>query len=280
MTKKRVDMTVTVHLPDGHDADRVQLSSDGRFVITDKAGNQLAPTRIERATHYARAKGVKYQARSVIDDSCVSVGGVEELSRFDQILAIDTNSVDIEGRKVSAACLIACRVVKREDGFHLVSIDGCHYVYEFHDVPGNPEMLAILKIARDIIKAYGKNIPENFRVAFITDSELDSHAAMSRREVPLYQNHFLPEGFTLIYASGDTGQEVANTLIRTCDNASTKYLNQLRDGAFRLTGLAPVEEDNNVVFRCTSYPGLKVLESLVEGSKITSSTTYTVKFEN
>ena len=273
---KRVDLSLTIHLPPNHEADRVSVGPDGRVRVFDKTGKEVVPERVERATHYERTKGLKYQARAIIDRDYPSVGGLEELARLDSFIAIDTNCIEIDGTRVSVAYFIACRLVAEKDGFRLVSLDDQGHAYEFHDVPGNPEMLAILKVAHDTMRRRGA--PERPKIAFITDSELGSHQAISCRELPIYGEHYLPQGFALYYASADTGQELTNKLIRFCDTESTKYLARLRDGAFRRTGLARLEEDHSVLFRYTYYSDLRINNPVVTGTTTTPETTSSIRF--
>jgi hypothetical protein len=76
---KRVDLSLTIELPENHEAERLTIEPDGRVRLIDKSGKELIPARVERATHYERAKGPKYQARVSIDRNYVSIGGLEEL---------------------------------------------------------------------------------------------------------------------------------------------------------------------------------------------------------
>lgn len=273
---KRVDLTLTIHLPPEHGADKVSVYPDGRVKVFDKTGKEVVPERVERATHYGRSKGPKYQARSAIERDYASVGGLEELARLDSFIVIDTNSIEVEGTKVSAAFFIVCKLIAEKDGFRLVSLDNRGHAYEFHDVPGNPEMLAILKIAHDTMR--GRSTSDKSIVGFITDSELDSHQTISHQQLAIYGEHHLPQGFTLIYASAETGQELANKLIRFCDTQSTRYLTRLKEGAFRRTGLASLEEDLSVLFRYTYYPDLKIVNPVVTGTTITPETTHSIRF--
>lgn len=274
---KRVDLSLTIQLPDDHDATRVSVGPDGRVRVLDKAGKEVFPEHVERAVHYQRSKGQKYQTRSLAVGGYASVGGLDELAKLESFVVVDTNSAQIEGTKVSAACFVACRLVAEGDGFRVISLDQRTHVYEFHDVPENPEMLAILKIARDTLR--GRGLPKKSTIGFVTDSELDSHAAISARQQAIYGKHNLPEGFSLIYASSDTGQELANKLMRYCDKESTNYLARLKEGSFRRSGLAVLEEDTLVRFRYTYYPGLKMHNPVVKGVSIGPETRYEIKFE-
>lgn len=273
---KRVDISLTIHLPDEHEADRVSVEKDGRVRVFDKTGKEIEPKQVDRAVHYERPKGIKYQTRSTVDKDYASVGGLEELARLDSFIVIDTNSIEIDGTKVSAAFFIVCKLIAEKNSFRVVTLDDCAHVYEFHNVPGNPELLAILKIAHDTIQSRG--IPTQDKIGFVTDSEIRSHETISKLETPIYAQHNLPNGFSLIYASAETGRELLNKLIKFCDKESTKYLNRLKEGAFRKTGLACLEEDQSVSFRYTYYPGLEMINPVITGVTTTPETKHTIQF--
>jgi hypothetical protein len=186
----RVDLTVSIDLPPNHNADKVSLGPDGQIKFFDKSGNEIAPSQVTRAAHYDRPKCRKYQARS--EGEHASVGGLEELASFDSFVAIDTNSVEIDGAKVSAACFMALTLIAEKGEFHLKSLDERHHVYEFHHVSGNPEMLAILKVACDTLRTRGPL--GKSKIAFITDSDLDKHHAISTQKHQFMVRTICPKG--------------------------------------------------------------------------------------
>jgi hypothetical protein len=273
---KRVDLSLTIELPENHGAERLTIQPDGRVKIIDKSGKELIPARVERATHYERAKGRKYQARASVNRGYASVGGLAELACLDHFIVIDTNTIDIDGTTVSVAFFIVCRLIPENAGFRLASIDDRGHAYEFQGIKGNAEMLAMLKVANDTVR--GRGALGKSRIAFVTDCDLANHEAISKRERAIYGEHYLPEGFTLIYASADTGQELTNKLIRFCDAQATKYLNKVKSGGLRRTGLAPLDEDKSVSFRYTYYTDLKIMNPNVTGTTITANTKSSIDF--
>lgn len=137
-------------------------------------------------------------------------------------------------------------------------------------------MLAILKVAHDTILRRGPL--GECQIGFVTDCDLANHQAISSRKRPIYGESLLPEGFALIYASADTGQELTNKLIRFCDAQATRYLARLRDGTFRKTCLARLKEDPSIAVRYTYYPDLKISNSIVTGTTITGDTKSSIHF--
>ena len=100
---KRNDLTISVELPDGHNADRLSIAPDGSVKVFDKSGNEIKLEKVARAMHYERPKGPKHQSLSETQGQSVSVGGLDELSQLSSFVAIDTNTEEINGIKVSAA---------------------------------------------------------------------------------------------------------------------------------------------------------------------------------
>ena len=277
--EKRVDLTITLNLPDGHNADKLSIGEDGSVRLFDKSGNEMLPESINRAVHYERPKGPKYQSLTTADGQMTTVGGLEDLTLFEEVIALDTNTTEINGTKVSAAFFIVCRIKVERNGFLVESLDGKGHLYEFHNVPPNmnPEMLAILKVANDTKRFRGTAKPN---VVFVNDSDMGRHSAISRREQPMYGSHYLPDGFALRYASTDTGQELTNKLVRFCDAQSRKHLDRLRSGAtlFCTNNLSMLDEDQSVGFRYFYFPDLSIANPIVTGVSTTPDTKYAVKF--
>lgn len=276
---KRVDLSFTIDLPDGHSAEKVSITPDGKVKVFDKMGAEITPAHIERGVHYERVKGKKYQTRTFAVDKHISIGGLEELAKLESLIVVDTNSAVIEDTKVSAAFFFRVKLVVEGDKFSVISLDQCGHVYEFHNIPDceNPEMLAILKIANDVLQH--EIIVNNPKIGFVTDSEMGSHVEISTQQQTIYGKHNLPEGFGLIYASSDTGRELINWLMRFSDQESSKYLERLKQGAFKKTGLAVLKEDQSVQFRYTYYPSLSIVNPLVEALSIGSETQSTILFQ-
>lgn len=274
---KRVDLTVTITLPDDHGGGKLAIDSDGKIKIIDNDGNEIVPESVERAAHYDRPKGKKYQSKISAGGLQATVSGLDELANLDSFIVVDTNSVEIENTKISAAFFIVCRLTKGHEGFSLASLDNCGHVYEFHDVPGNAELLSIFRIANDTLK--GRSIPKGKFVGFVTDTEINNHQDYSSGAIPIYLDKNLPSGFKIFYASSDSGQELLNKLMKFCDKESSKYLKRLRDGEFKTEGLSELSEDNSVHYRYTYYPSLSITKSIVSGTTIGPDTKHSIEFE-
>jgi len=261
---KPVNLSIEIGLPEGDKAKNVSIKPSGEIVLTDEDGKEVAPEYVARATHYARPdrpdKGPKIQGRHKQTNVLATVGGLKELARYDSIFVIDTNTRALEKGSVSVACFIRCQIVPEGEKFRVES-EGQHNIYEFHNVGGNPELLSILRVANDVLKTEGKQAKRN--IAIVTDTELGTHDDINSRTTPLYGPICLPKGFTLLYASSDTGKEVLNRLIRFCDRQADIYLSKLKPGAASAPGLHTLPEENSVKYRFTYYKGLKIKDPIV-----------------
>lgn len=267
---KQVEMAISLALPPDHGGVDVRINGDGRIQIFDRAGREVTPADVDRLVYYSGTRKVKHQSRTHVSGAAASVDGLSAIAALDAFYVVDTNNDEIQGVKVSAAFFIACKLVRTEGNFRLRSLDNCGHVYEFHNVRGgNPEMLAILRIANDIRRH--QILPRHSKVAFFTDSEMSAHQDISAQRMPLYGAHQLPSGFSMMYVSADTGRDLGNRLMKFCDSQSRKYLRRLRDGAFR-TDLQTLEEDRSVGFRYTYYPSLTINDVAIRGLSLTPET--------
>ncbi len=196
-------MSVEFGFAPGTKAAKATITAAGELVFTNERGQPIVPEYVDRAVFYDRTNKPKIQTRRRSSSALASVRGLSELARYNALCVVDTNTRFIGGKKVSAAGVVCCRVLSKGGEFRL-DCEKQFRVYEFHGVQGNPELLAILKIANDIKASGGGN------VAFICDSALGSHDAINSRSAPIFGDHLLPDGFDIIYASADTGGELAN----------------------------------------------------------------------
>lgn len=222
-----------------------------------------------RAIQYDRPKGPKIQGRYIQTNHLVTVGGLKELAQYDSIFIIDTNTRTLEKGRVSIACFICCQLIPEGEKFR-VECDGKLNIYEFHNVRGNPELLSILKVANDVLNSEGYQA--NHKSAIVTDTELGSHDSINSRTTPIFGPHCLPRGFTLLYASAETGQEVLNRIIRICDHQAANYFNYLEKGIIKDSEFRVLSEDSSVKYRYMSRDDLEIVNPVVGGISIGEGT--------
>lgn len=279
-TKKPIDVSIEIELPEGHHANRFTFDySSGQIQVLDEHGNPIAGLRTQRAVHYERPKGKKYQSVMQVRGNHISVSGMEEIENLDSFFVIDTNNRVIGGVRISATFFIRLKLLRVDNKYKIEAIDKRAFLYEFHGIPetSNPEMLAILKVANDVIRRE-RNL-KSASIGFVTDSELRSHKDISERTTPIYRRAYLPECFRLLYASSDTGQEVLNQLLRVCDKTSTNYLDQLEKDGLNPARLNVVFEEPSVRFRCITFTDVTVDHELLNEITLNADTKITVNFE-
>jgi hypothetical protein len=272
---KPINLTISFRLPKNRKVAKASIQPDGEIVLTDDRGNPVTPEHMERTVQYSRSKGPKIQSRSKVTCDRVSVGGLKEFTQYESVFVIDTNTRTVNGEKISVACFVCCRFVS-EAAQVRIDCEGKLNIYEFHNVPEkeNPEMLAVLKVARDVARSSGSR--SELRIAFVSDSELGSHDGISSRQQLIYGDSYLPPGFVLHYASTDTGQEAINRLIKFCDKKSSNYLSYLEEGSVKKSELNPLEEEPSVLYRYMFRDDLEMVNPIVRGISIQPGTTVTL----
>jgi hypothetical protein len=263
--RKAANLLISFAVPKNKKVTGVSITPAGDILLKDGEGAPILPENLLREVSYDRPKGPKVQSRQRLDGNVGCVGGLRELCSYESVFCIDTNNRMIGGIQVSAACFICCQFNLEGEKFR-VECEEKVSVYEFHNVPSNPELLAILKVARDVRRSW--EFGEGRRFAFVTDSELGAHDEFNARSRPIYGNYCLPDDFNLLYASTDTGQEVLNRILRFCDRRAGKYLDFLEEGTVKVTSLNILEEDERIRYRYMFQEGLEIVNPLVSEMRI------------
>ena len=280
---KNVDLTIKFKLPKGHNAEHASITPEGELIIKDSDGNVIVPESMERTISYPREKkSPKIQSKSTVSQRYLSFSGVHELTEFDSVFVIDTNTKTVRENQISVACFACLSFKKEGSGIRVIHEEKLNY-YEFVNIPigVNPEKLAIYKVAKDVEFSINRRSPLN--VVFITDSDIQSHEPINKREVAMFGDNFLPEGCKLHYASADTGSEWANKIIRFCDSQATQLLQSIERGELKSSEYQKFEELPPVTYRYHSRTGLEILNPVVKGFTIPSGqkmSLYGIKDEN
>jgi hypothetical protein len=203
-----------------------------------------------------------------------AVGGLKGLTQFESIFFIDTNSRVINGQKISVSAFIRCRLDSIAEGYHVVCDEGRVNIYEFHGDLDKPEKFAIFKLMSDIKKS--EMLSSMARIAVVTDTELGRHDEINAGKAPLYGPHYLPDGFCLLYASADTGQEFLNRVFRVCDRASTSWLDEIQSGKGRTGPFVPMDEHDSVRMRFGWRGPLTIENPVIQEMRIEPGTRYRV----
>ena len=269
--RKPIDLSIKFKPPKDSKVSRAYISSDGTLHLHDEKGIEVVPDELERVVSYKRSgKGPKVQAKSTIKNGNLSVNGLEELIKFESVFAIDTNTQSYDGRRLSVTAFMAFKFLPDLQGVR-VEHEKSLNIYEFWGIPEeqNPEKLAILKVANDIVRSAGKQQPN---ICIITDCDLQSHDLVNEREIPIYKKNYLPTGFMIHYASTDTGSEAINKLIRFCDSQSKAYIKYLKSGEIKHSDLKVLEEETAVQYRYMFRTDVDLVNPVVKGISIQPGT--------
>jgi hypothetical protein len=263
---KPVKMTISYELPDGHSGLKFGQDEFGQLKIIDENGNEVKPLKSTRSTFYDRSAKPKYQTVIHQDNNYTTIGGLRELAELQSFFVIDTNSEVVVNKRVSISFLMRLKLVVVEGGYKAMPVDKNVFIFEFNGVPEeeNPELLAILKLANDILAS--ESDFHNSPIWFINDSDLGNQLEFSTQKSPIYGSQFLPNPFRIVYASSDTGEEAINQLFKVADGKAKDYLQRIKNGSFGGKHHTPLKEDRRVLFTCHSLPLEKFESGLIKES--------------
>lgn len=274
---KPANLTIQFRLPEGAKTSSLAIEPSGRIVFTDEDGKNVVPEYMERVISHHRPNRPdkpKVLARHKQTNALATVGGLQELTRYDSIIVIDTNTNTLKQESVSIACFIRCQVLPEGENFRFVCEEGRLNVYEFYNIGGKPEMVSILKVANDILNSAEKQ--EELNIAIVTDSELGSHDSINSRKTPVFGPHCLPKGFTLLYARERPLQDTLNRLILICHKQANTHLSYLKQSIVESPEFQVLPEDHSVKYRFATYDDFKLMNSTVSGITIAEGTEITL----
>jgi hypothetical protein len=190
-------------------------------------------------THYENESG-KERIITRIQDKVV-VGEPDILrylsSTFDVIVAVDTNTKEIAGERISACCIVHCILQRLPDAGR----EGYYASFPwqntllFRNSPSDlsPEKFAWISEIRRI-----KNVERHLgssRFALVTDHDMNNHALLNAKKSPIFEEFYLPDNFTLLYGRGDGSREsILNELVMHCDKESSTVLEAIsRSGYYQ-----------------------------------------------
>lgn len=156
---------------------------------------------------------------------------------YDYLCAVDTNTRTIGKHEVSITAVIQATKAWLSDSSGVVTKHWRYsspFAIEITDCAQPAEKVAWVLVINKILAS---RMPKRLRrVGLIVDHGLCELNDINRRCKPILGSLMLPEEFTLIYASADTGSdEFANFLLTTADKSSSKVFKHFGD-AWTFTG--------------------------------------------
>lgn len=269
--QKPINLSLRFRVPKDKEPVKATISPDGGFSLRDADGNEVIPESIERTVSYEReGKNPKIQSHASVSNESLSVNGLEELQKYDSVIAIDTNTKSIEGKRLSVCAFVNCKFIPDPDGVR-IEHDGKLNIFEFWNVPAeeNAEKLALLKVVNDIQRSSEGSIP---KICLITDCDVEAHDSINRNTRPLYRKWMLPTNFHLQYASTDTGSEAFHKLIRFCDTQANAYFRYLAKGEIKASELEALPEEPSVQYRYMFRSDVEIINPVVSGISLKPGT--------
>ncbi|HMG51099.1 MAG TPA: hypothetical protein VK597_10890 [Inquilinus sp.] len=201
-------------------------------IVHNKNDNSITvvtPTEfIYTEASYDRKKGPKalnrvpgYGPSSVFDPD-------EAVSHFTQLVAIDTNTKEINGVKVSVTgVVIAAGVIDEDSDRALAYLAPFCIKFSASEFP--PEKIGW---ADGLSELYRRNLVSTKNpVGLIVDSFMDDLISINNRIISIIDNFYLPRNVSMIYASSDAGKEyIPNKLIALADRVATETLDYVASG--------------------------------------------------
>ncbi|WP_147382203.1 hypothetical protein [Pseudoflavonifractor sp. AF19-9AC] len=194
------------------------LGEDGDAVPLENIHIELS-----RSRESCERKGAKILC-NIPHMQTASLSPNEALLTFDYVYAVDTNTKCVDGSWLSAGCvcyLASCQKIETQyrHEFSLIrqvtsTNTFCRYQMEQH-------------VWNDTIAFIQTIVPSDCTVALVVDCDLENIQKYNERLLKIRDAAYLPENFTLIYASADNKDTIANKMISFCDSCAKEALAKL-----------------------------------------------------
>ena len=220
---------------------RLGVRGDGRFWLEDEEGI-LDVSVHSHVLGYKRPKGLKI-INQISSESQLLIGNPDrELTKYDYILAVDTNTRTISGTPMSASAVFSAKFEDSSNDDKAILRGVFSEYYEFRQMNQSSELIAWWFVIKGILEDPVYDVNKKFAV--VVDAHLGEIESMNRGEKPVLGDLYLPQNCKLMYASADVGKEWGiNRVMSICDKEATKFLDWLdrfyREPSNRIPGLEP-----------------------------------------
>lgn len=149
--------------------------------------------------------------------------GLEVFRKFDSVIAIDTNKLLLNSQEFYLGAAFQFKYLSEKE----FPIDS--YLIKLFEPEQNsekPENCNWKYLIEFIM--HHKQFHKKARIALVVDSDLGNIPDYNERVKPIYKKYFLPDNFTLIYATSDKKESLFNSMIRLCDTFLKSFAEQLK----------------------------------------------------
>jgi len=204
----------------------MDVDDNGTLTFFSESGGAVQPQVIEIGSVYPRAKGPKVLTRLGSDPARIQLDPNRGLFRFAFVFAVDTNTINIDGKLVSMTvpCLIRdIEIAGERWNAKIVPQD----IFEFHEAVASPERIGWIHTINNIVSHPDVVQP----IAVVVDCDLGHLTRFNSRTEPILGDYYLPAGVQFIYGCGDRGTEeyIANAAIADCDRVASMLLSKVKE---------------------------------------------------
>lgn len=195
--------------------------SNGTFKLYDEDNTELELINAASCTKYKTENGKNRTLNRIESNSNImSMNLIELICQFDVIFAVDTNTKNINGVNISVPSMQCCEINKNKNETSFTFC--CFGLVCLKNIEENhPEKIGIKLLIQAIMS--NQNYSKNLKIGIVTDHDLGNIDKYNKKEIPLCEDFYLPENFTLLYATDKPKENILNILISECDKEANKF---------------------------------------------------------
>lgn len=209
--------------------EKIEMLPNGTFKMIVEEKEQTTEN-VSSQVMYLQENGKHKIVNQVKQDANVIITNeLQNLRKFDAIFAVDTNTDTIKGKALSVSSRFCAKIFKNETEFAITEPFSWQPVYIACENPKDAEKAGIAVLINHILE---QNFDKNLKIAIITDHDLINLNEYNNKKKPIYDNIYLPDNMTLIYANAERGTEdfIINKLISLCEKEAKKCLIKAKQG--------------------------------------------------
>jgi len=185
---------------------------------------------------------VSYERQSGKEKVLISAPATQDAPAFDidlqislrssKLIAIDTNTKYICGRKVSVTCAYFADLNLRTATGAIPIEPLCAYAILEASPEVNVERIGWNLVLKSHVNL--NSISASNQVGIVIDSDLSDLQDLNSRKKPYYEDNALPDGCFLLFASSDASTEhIPSEMISLCDRNASMILNHIDSTQFQ-----------------------------------------------
>jgi hypothetical protein len=182
---------------------------------------------------YDRAKGEKIISRFELSpDELEPSPNATLTNNFDILFAVDTNTIVVDGVATSVTAITECNRIYAVDPEGQADLAWRYHINRCFAFSGARDPAEKAGWAFAVEYIYNSQAFREYpRIGMIVDAYLNDLKSYNDRTSPIVANIYLPKGYTMLYASGDSGSEyLANKLLQCSDRQAGSILKMISTG--------------------------------------------------